>query len=68
MHNLYYICIYDISDQCIFILDNFISFPEASVLITWTGLFYTVWGQVGLLNGSSVFFPHTWTRQYKQWQ
>ena len=30
--------------QCIFSLDIFISFSKASVLITWIGLFYTLWG------------------------
>ena len=39
--------------QCIFSLHNFISFSEASVIIT-IGVFYTILGQVGL-----VEFFHT---------
>ena len=40
-HNLYYI--YGIY-QCILSLDMFISFLEASMVISWIRLFFTLWG------------------------
>ena len=53
--------IYSIS-QCIFSLDIFISFSEASVLITWIGLLYTLqWANI--LKGEGVF--HTSGRDSK---
>ena len=47
MHNFYYDSMY----QPIFILDMFISFPGESVLITWIGLFFTLWGHHSVRTG-----------------